>query len=380
MTRVRAVVHPGLSRKVAPLWCRLEARARPQYFSTWGWVEHWLEALPAERVPELVALEADGEIVAAGFFGRRATLRRGFVPTRTVSLNATGDLRFDDLCIEHNALLVDPSAPPISLADLVRAVPEPWDEIFLPALAAREFPGAAAREHVDGVRVVVERELPAPYVDLTRVRARGDYLALLSSSTRTHVRQARRAFGALDVEVAADVPRALSIFEELAALSRERWRDTPSVSSFEDAWFTDFHRRLIAKRFATGELELLRITAGTTLLGCLYNFVKNGHVLFYQGAFAAFDAAHKRPGYVAHAAAVERAARAGHDDYDFLGGTSSYKASLSTDARTLVWVRLQRPHLRFAVEAQLRAWNESARAELRALRQRLAEKTRRTAR
>jgi hypothetical protein len=47
-------------------------------------------------------------------------------------------------------------------------------------------------------------------------------------------------------------------------------------------------------------------------VGCLYELISNGRVLFYQsGVASAGDDARKKPGYVCHAEAVRHNAAAG---------------------------------------------------------------------
>jgi len=126
-----------------------------------------------------------------------------------------------------------------------------------------------------------------------------------------------------------------------------------------------FHRRLIERRLAAGEVQLARVRAGDTTIGCLYNFVWQGNVLFYQSGLAYESNSKLKPGLVCHALAVEHAARAGHRSYDFLAGQSRYKQSLSTGARELVWARLQQPRLRFALENAARTARNYVRDRLR---------------
>jgi CelD/BcsL family acetyltransferase involved in cellulose biosynthesis len=119
-----------------------------------------------------------------------------------------------------------------------------------------------------------------------------------------------------------------------------------------------FPRRLIAQRFAHGEIQLLRVRGERGTLGCLYNYLHRGRVLQYQSGMASFENQHLKPGFVCHAAAIEHAASAGHAIYDFLGGDVRYKKSLSTDATSLVWACVQRPRARFFVEDRVRRWRD----------------------
>lgn len=341
--------------RVEKIWRTLEASARPCFFLTWAWMDCWLSSLPADARPQLAVIEENGAPVAACFIGTRRFVRNGIVPVRTMSLNTTGVPRLDELCLEHNQLLAIPGRT-FSLARLIEALPDAWDELALPGMSADAFSSTAPG---DGYQLHVDRDVAAPYVDLARVRAKGDYLALLGANTRSQIRRARRAIGATTLEAATSVAEALAIYDELVALHTASWRARGEPGAFADPWFDRFHRRLIARRFAHGEIELLRLRAGERTVGCIYNLIANGRVLFYQSGLAAFADPHVKPGYLCQAAAVERAAAAGHAIYDFLGGDARYKASLSTDTTRLTWLRVQRRLARFSIEHRMRRWKRA---------------------
>lgn len=335
------------SPRVEAIWRTLEREAAPAYFLTWGWIACWLDHL--REPPPLAVLVDGGTPVAAGFLARRWAFQHHLLPGRELFLNTTGIPRYDELTIEHNGLL---HVRPISLAALVGALPPGWDELVLPAIDADAFADLAEPA---GCRVHVDRDVAAPYVDLERVRAAG-YLALLHAGTRAQVRRARRGAGELAVEVAATVDEALDIYGELVALHVRAWLARGQPTALAEPWFDGFHRELIARRFAHGEIQLVRVRANGATLGCLYNLVGSGRVLFYQSGFAGTDDPHLKPGYVCHAAAIEHAAAAGHARYDFLAGEGRYKQSLATDEARMLWVRVHRRLARFSIEDKLRAW------------------------
>ena len=345
--------------RVGDLWRTLEANARPSYFLTWGWIENWLSCLPADAMPRLAVVRGAAGPFAAFFVGRRRLVRHG-VPTRTWHVNATGEPQLDELCIEHNAALCAPGAR-LSLATLVAHLPRDWDELILSAVDASAFDLAPP----DGVRVRVDREVGAPYVDLARVRASGDYVSLLGPSTRAQLRRARRVCGPTTVEIADDLVSGFHIYDELVDRHQRHWRARGEPGAFANAWFDRFHRRLIAERLPRGEIQLLRVKAGGATVGCLYNLVAGGRVLFYQSGLAEPEHRHAKPGFVCHAAAVEANARAGHAIYDLLGGNARYKLQLATDVSNLLWVRVQRPLARFTLEDTARACLQATRARLR---------------
>ncbi len=340
------------------IWRRHEAQAKLPYFLSWGWIENWLASLPAEARPELASVcDADGP--AAAFFIARRRVLRASGPTRVRYLNATGIPRYDELTAEHNAIVSRPGLL-WSLASLVELLPDDWDQLVLPALARDRFPGRALDERLPHHRIVVEREVSSPFVDLDRVRsAPGGYLDVLGSATRAQIRRARRGFGPLEVETSTDVQHALDIYDELVGLHGESWRRRGEPGAFADPWFNAFHRRLIAARHGHGEIQLLRVRARDGTVGCLYNLISNGRVLFYQGGLSTRDDPHLKPGYVCHAEAVRHNAALGHAVYDFLGGDARYKQNLATDETILAWAELRRPLARFALEDRMREWKRA---------------------
>jgi CelD/BcsL family acetyltransferase involved in cellulose biosynthesis len=351
------LLHPHLHPlQVAAIWRSLEAAAQPLYFLTWGWIVTWLACLPRDEVPALAVVTEHGQPIAAGFLGQRRVFRNGLVASRARYLNATGSIAHDEVCAEHNALLCAPGHA-LRAADLIALLPDDWDELFLPALDPAAFADLAGGEGaaIGACRLRVDREVAAPFVDLAQVRAHPDgYLGLLGANTRGQIRRARRAVGPTTLEVARDRAEARAIFDELIAMHARTWTTRGQVGAFADPWFRRFHEHLIETRFDHGEIELSRLRAGDATLGCLYNFVANGRVLFYQSGLATYADKHVKPGYLCHAAAIERAAAAGHAIYDLLGGEARYKQCLATSASRLTWLRIQQPRIRFAVEDWLR--------------------------
>lgn len=329
------------SPRVLELWGGLACRS---YFLSPGWIENWLACVPARAAPQLAVIHDDGRPIAAAFLASRRRVRHGVIASRTMFLNTTGVPRLDELWIEYNGLAGDD----LALDDLIRLLPGGWDELELPGLRADALGGVTDAER-PGYRVRIERRVPAYHVALAEVRDRG-YPALLSGQTRSQLRRAQRLVGERTLEVAADPAQALSIYDELCALHGAQWRAKGQPGAFADPWFDRFHRRLIARRFAAGEIQLARVRAGSETLGCLYNLVWRGRVLQYQSGMRTFDDARIKPGFVCHAAAIEHGAAAGLDVYDLLGGEMRYKKSLSTGADWLVWARVQRRRLRFAIE------------------------------
>jgi len=339
---------------VRQVWEALAEPAKASYFLSWPWVENWLGSLPPTTRLALLVLMQGETPVAAGFLGRRTLLRNRVVPSRAVFLNGTGWPEFDEICVEHNAWL---TSAPLDLRDVLDAVPQAWDELLLDAMDA--IPDAVSVAEAWPVRLKVRERRPCYLVDLEKVRrARdGEYLGLLAGDLRSQIKRSyklHQARGPIALEVAAEPEHARDIFHELVALHQATWKGRGEPGAFATPYFLRFHERLIEGRLAHGEIQLMRIRAGTSTLGCLYNFVWNGTVSFYQSGVAYESDNRLKPGLVCHVEAIRHNARVGHRLYDFLAGDARYKRGLSTDVREMVWATVQRPRLRFLAEDLVR--------------------------
>ena len=113
------------------------------------------------------------------------------------------------------------------------------------------------------------------------------------------------------------------------------------------------HRSLIARCLPEGNAELLRISAGDEPIGYLYNFIWRGWIGTYMSGFAYEDDARLKPGLVSYYLCAERHLADGMRVQDFLAGAYRYKTSLGKPGPDMVWLALQRPRLRFRLEAAL---------------------------
>ncbi|MBL9013553.1 MAG: GNAT family N-acetyltransferase [Myxococcales bacterium] len=336
------------SPEVERIWRDLDDQASRSFFTSWGWMENWLACLPRDEAPELAVLRDQARPVSAFFLRRAARVRLGVVKSRALYFNITGNRQLDELVVEYNGLV----GREVSIGVLMDSLPLDWDELFLPALRPDAF-GGLSELVFRGFKVRIERTVPVHFVELARVREQG-YLKLLGGQTRSQVKRAQREAGDVKLELASDVASALAIYEEMVQLHQASWKARGEPGAFADPWFDRFHRRLIAKRFAHGDIQLLRLSNQHGPIGALYNFVHRGKVLQYQSGFASFENKHLKPGFLAHTAAIEHAAAAGREVYDFLAGDVRYKKSLGTASTQLTWAKVQRLRLRFLVEDRLR--------------------------
>ncbi len=365
-----SVSHPN---EIEDLWLDLERRSDCSFFQSWGWIGCWLRHLPDGLDPRLLTMSADGELVGLGILIPRQQTRHVFVRSRSLYLNETGDPQLDAVGLEYNGFLADRR-----LADTVvcrclewlAEAKEDWDELNLGGLdpASTGTYGRIAGEI--GLMTRARDRKRYDYVDLEAVRqGEGDYLGLLSRNTRYQIRRSLRRYeddGPLSVRAAGDADEARDILAELRQLHQAYWKGRRHAGSFATPFFDDFHRDLVANRFGAGEIQLLRITAGPKLIGCLYNFVKDGRVCAYQSGFNYDPDSRLKPGLVSHYLAIEHNLAAGMRIYDFMAGEGQHKRSLGTRHGEMTWLVLQRPNTKFRLENALRSLKHLISARSRA--------------
>jgi hypothetical protein len=316
-------------------------------FLTIPWVETWLETFGDAVDPAMLAVRAGDRVVAAGMLVRSGpSLSR---PFRRLSFNASGENTADTTYVEFNDVLARPGwETQAGEALAAYALRQQWEELtldgFRPGLAYESIKGAFTGMQLEEVRK------PSYFVDLAALRATGSrYLSALSSRHRKHLQQNLRYHaerGAVVLQAAPSTAAALDMFEEMAALNRRR-RDTlgqPSVFSSER--FTAFHRSFIRKTFPLGRVQMLRVLAGSATVGLVYNLVHKGKVYFYQCGFNYAADRRLSPGIVSLALVIQYCIEEGFLEFDFLAGAASYKASMSTGSRPLIWATFRRPGAR----------------------------------
>jgi CelD/BcsL family acetyltransferase involved in cellulose biosynthesis len=323
-------------------WRALEAQADGSFFQGWTWVG----CLAEERFtdPVLAAATERGETIALALFNRRGRL------PGTLYLGESGVPARDVPYVEYNGVLCARGREmELSRLCLNAARHAPLDG-RVTILPRRLVLSGITDLALDAARdlageVWVRRSLPAPYVDLARLRREGaDYLDGRSANTRQQVRRSDRAYaawGPLTVRRAETVEEALGYLETLRALHQATWTVRGQPGSFADPFFGRFHRALIERGMGRGEIDLLRITAGAELIGILYNFRYRLRALAYQSGLAyAAATGQQRPGLTCHHRAIRWCLEQGLTAYDFLAGDDRYKRSLSDGAETLHWVEV----------------------------------------
>lgn len=336
-------------------WRTLDALGG-SFFTAWPWIGTWLELIPEAASARLLRLEEGHQCRGLAIAVQHQARRHGLIRARQLHINATGRPEYDALAIEHNGLAGKDSHDCETWGALLRWFSDDaaeLDELVIAGTTCR-----IADMGPDCGLLLHEREVDAYRVALDRVRVcGGDVGTILSANSRQQLARSRRELstvGPLRLEAAETTEEALSFLDRLQQLHIRSWTRRGRVHGFTHPIVDPFHRKLIERLAPCRGVELLKLTAGDREFGFLYNFRRDRIVYAYQSGFDDADR-RLRPGYVAHAMAIERAARQGDSIYDFMAGSNRLKQSFATERYPMYWYVFQKPLIRFKAERAARA-------------------------
>jgi hypothetical protein len=338
---------------IRDIWIELSSQAEVSFFLSWGWIENWISSLPVEVKVFLVVGTEEKRPKAAFFVGiPPPSWRRFILIKKSLYLNSTGIPEFDSLFIEYNSILVAPGYK-LSFREIIHLLPFEWEEFVLPGVDVTKFAANSIFYASSPYNVLVKTN-PSFFVDLEKIRKNNDdYLSMISSNTRRQIRRAISLYkekGQISICVATTLSQSIEIFDELVNIHQMSWKNRGMKGAFSSKYFLEFHKELIKKRFENGEIQLLKVKCGDETIGCLYNFIFNKIVYFYQSGFI-YSADNKlKPGLITHVEAILYNAKGNNVRYDFLAGYSQYKKSLATDSNELLWIVVQKKMLKFKIE------------------------------
>lgn len=349
---------PSLS-DLGERWRELEARSsQTSFFNSWSWLGHWLEMLPDTFERRLLRARCGERLVGLGILVRNRR-RLGKLPFCTTwHLHAAGDPIYDGAMVEHNDFLIDDQHGDklrMAMIDCWRESVGSAQELHLPGLR-----GSGFADIVSGKLTRRDENRPSYIITLQPVRDHKlDFTPLVSGHARRFIRRSIKEYktlGTLQTHVAETLEQALDYFDRMVALHQERWTSLGEDGSFKSDFRSQLHRTVITKQFGSGEIQLLRVSAGDRDLGFLYSFIRGKRLYVYQSGFDyTILEKHGRPGLVTHTMAVQHNAALGFDIYDLMAGDSQYKTTISTSQETLTWSVWRKPALRFVMEDILRS-------------------------
>ena len=340
-------------------WRDLQRRSDCSFFQSWGWIGVWLKQIVTGLRPVLVRVRHEGHLVGMGIFVPRDIRRRYLFRSNALYLHEYPcDGR--NMVIEYNGLLAARGHEQAVYASAIESLFQAnagLDELYFGAIdEGVDLAGALRRagDGFEGARLRLLEESPTWSVNLAAFGEGLDaYMATLSKNRRAQIRRSLREYessGRLQLEEARDCDAALDYLHGLKQLHTERWQKQGAAGVFANPRWEAFHRAVIRQGIAEGTIQLLKVSSGSRVAGYLYNLVWRKHVYVVQTGFEAVTDKRLMPGYVVHALAVAHNRARGMAVYDLMHGDSLYKRILCNQSRTLRWMVLQRPRLKFALE------------------------------
>ncbi len=333
---------PPLDR-LGRLWRSLDNDSALSFFVSWSWIGTWLRCLPGNIRPQLLTATRGDEVIGAAILVPRVARRWGLMRVRQLHFNATGDPALDSIWIEHNGFAGG--------AQLQHGLWPAFQGWFMEQREADEMLVPRADGTIVGppaeMRLIHASDESLAFRCELRPGGADAILEQLSTNTRQQLRRSLRACGALGelrCEAAESVETALGWFDALKRLHVVSWEARGRPHAFRHSFAEAFHKALIAQGVPEGSVQVLRISAGTTVLGYLYNFRHTRTVSAYQSGFD-YRLEKLRPGYVSHLLAMVMNAEKGANRYDFLAGDNQLKRSLGPGRYAISSHRLAKPRL-----------------------------------
>lgn len=319
---------------VKEIWVSLLEKSHHSYFQSWPWKELWIESLPPNCKLSFTAGFIDGSPIVAFYFGSKTVIRNNFFRFHQLSQNSIFNPDFDALYTEDDNFLIDPEIT-ISIESLLEHIPVKWDNFTLLTYAPIYHPNLILKKSMGKDYNLYITDRKSYFVDLEKIRrCNNDYLSMINPKKRSQIRSSIRQYekiGKIRVSTAENMEDAYKIFDELIILHQKKWTERGKPGIFSNKYIIDFHRNLISRRFASGEIQLIRVSAGDHTIACRYGFAYKGKVISYISGTNYELGGSFNPGYISHYFAILHYAEKGYDRYKLLEGEDEHKIILSTD-------------------------------------------------
>jgi len=335
----------------------------PMQSHTWlaSWWRHY--ATPTCELFVVVVRDGDAVVGIAPWYVETA---RG-----TRRIRSLGD---GQVCSDHATLLVDPTRATEVVealtAWLSTAAADQWDELQLESIDADD----PAVEHLaDQLQqagcLLAHRDAPGTCT----VALPADweaYLALVSKNRRKRCRRWIKQFfdtGRATVEVAQSPAECLRAWPMLVELHNARRHELGEPGAFEDPTFAAFHRDVVARLAAQGQVQVRLLQVDGQVVAAEYLLARNGAWFAYQSGMRA-DAGDFSPGGLSIVAMLREAITAGCTQLDLLRGTESYKFSWNARHRPAHSVTIRQA----TATGRLATWYDAARHGAKQVKRHLA--------
>lgn len=315
------------------------SRLHPEYFCNVSWLSSWLFSLPSP--PSLLTFQYEEKCVGLVILGTQKR-RSGLLTWNAAYLNQTGISSCDQSWIEYNDVLCKDGWEDACIEALMN---------FIEASTFTEFHISLAKKPISWLNAVSEHwyietdKHFAAKVNLDVSNATGHYSKNTKYQINRAIKSVTSRYGSMNVHRAISIEEKRKYFLLLAEFHIAKWKDSEYGSGFQNPIFTRHLNKLI-EQFPE-QVDLVSVSAGTTLLGVSFNLIAGDKIGFYcSGINYAIADKKIKPGYLLHHKLIEYYAQEGKTEYDFLAGYSQYKKSMSSDTYSLSSINFTRKNLK----------------------------------
>lgn len=342
-----------LDEVVATLTC-LEAKlpSVPLFLSLF-WVKPWLEL--CETPPLWITCKDKNQVVSSIFISTTGC-RLPKEPYSSGWFNKTGEQQRDQIWIEYNDILALPDYRHAAINCLLDWCAQQYQTKWVLEITDRAPDWQCHRAFIAEVM-----DIQAFRVRLSRSFANYNaFLSECSSNSRSRIRRAmkylQQHYGDITMTCEGAMPDQ-KVLRHMMDLHRRRWGKTSQGSGFDNPLFVQFHNALMENKLNHNfHCEVLSFHAGDLCLGYTYNLLSKDTVYFYLSGIEYTETSNRfQPGLVMHTLAIAYYADQGFTAYDFMGGDSQYKRSLSNEQYTLTSVHLLKKNWRSQLIGMIKA-------------------------
>ena len=341
-------VSPESREEAQQIISSLTYKSDTSVFLTDDWQLSWLASLPT--LPDIVLFYTEGKHhgdpapVGYTLLGTRAI--KPYLPFQVSLVNQSGHTKSDQVWVEFNDIICPDTMKLGCIKALTALVfkryrnlqltvsmchkTAPWEQVCQQNnITYSTLVTLAYRHKLPGAKQDIETQL---------------YNAL-SANSRQQMRRTQRAitstFGHITLTEAKHSEQR-DYFSALSPLHILKWGGTDEGSGFQNPYFVAHHTHLISQ--SPDRVALIKVTAGSTLLGYAYYLKDERNIYFYCAGVNEEIATNKvKPGHVLHFLAMAHFAAQGYEAYDFMAGDFRYKKSLSNEGYTMATLTLVNP-------------------------------------
>ena len=288
------------------------------------WIEGWLRNISS---PLLTALFYCGNHIKGIALIGTNTQRVLGLKINNAYLNQAGTETEDQAWIEYNDLLCPEKFRTEFFELLVSELRKRRFHRFKTSMKTNSYLQFSKSQYIAHTDVLITKGFTTSLDVFTQYPSK-----IMSKNSRTQIKRSQKLlkleFGDIDILKCSTPTEILEGLKELAELHRLRWGSTENGSGFDNSIFMEHQKSILLTKphFA----ELIKCVAGNKTIGFSINLILSETVFFYCSGINYFRNDNKvKAGYVMHHEIMNYYANRGFKTYDFLGGNSRYKSSLS---------------------------------------------------